>query len=220
MHSLVDLSHPLKDAMRAHPGILSPVIRPYRTREEMAAHYAPGVSFELTYVEMVTSIGTYVDSPAHRYADMADLASVPLERYVDLPGLVVDARQREHRSIGPDIFLGLPLSGKAVLVRTDWDRCWGEPAYWETSPFLTADACHLLVNEHAALVGVDFGNVDDREDLIRPAHTILLAAGLGLVENLRGLDQLPPEGFRFHAAPLAVQGGVAFPVRAYALVES
>jgi hypothetical protein len=34
------------------------------------------------------------------------------------------------------------------------------------------------------LVGVDCGNVDDTGDLSRPAHTVLLAAGIPIVENL------------------------------------
>ena len=52
-----------------------------------------------------------------------------------------------------------------------------------------------------------------------PAGTsTLLAQGIPIVENLRGLDQLPPEGFRFHAAPPMVGGLTSFPVRAYAIV--
>ena len=220
MRRVIDLSHPLEEGMTTHPGIPSPVIRPFLTCQDTTAHYAPGVSFEVTRLEMVTSIGTYVDAPAHRYEGLPDLASIPLERYVDLPGLVVDVRSQAGRAIGPKAFAGLPLVGRAVLVCTGWDAHWNTPAYLEPAPYLTAGACRLLVDEGAALVGADLLNVDDREDLSRPAHSLLLAAGLGLVENLRGLDQLPPEGFRFHAAPVAVRGGVAFPVRAYAVVGS
>lgn len=215
---ILDLTHPIYGGMLTHPGIPTPAIGPFTSREQASSHYASDVSFEMTRIEMVTSIGTYVDSPAHRFAGMPDLSEVPLERYVDLPGLVVDVRGIRTRGIGPEVFSELPLAGRAVLVRTGWDSRWDAPAYWEPSPFLTAHACRLLVRDGAALVGVDFGNVDDREDLTRPAHSLLLAAGLGVVENLRGLDGLPVEGFRFHAAPLAVRGGMAFPVRAYAVV--
>jgi kynurenine formamidase len=38
------------------------------------------------------------------------------------------------------------------------------------------------------------------------------------VEHLRGLEQLPPYGFRFFAVPPAVEGMGSFPVRACALV--
>ncbi|HEX9823763.1 MAG TPA: cyclase family protein, partial [Actinomycetota bacterium] len=46
----------------------------------------------------------------------------------------------------------------------------------------------------------------------------LLAAGIPIVENLRGLSGLPGSGFRFTAAPLAVVGGATMPVRAFAEV--
>jgi kynurenine formamidase len=36
---------------------------------------------------------------------------------------------------------------------------------------------------------------------------------------MTGLDQLPDSGFRFTAAPPAVQGMGTFPVRAFAVVD-
>ncbi len=219
MSRLVDLSHSVESGMTTHPGIPGPAVRPYRTRRELAPHYAPGVSFELTWLELVTSVGTYVDSPAHRHEGLADLSLLPLERYADLPGLVIDVRDRSERAIGPDVLHGREVAGRAVLFLSGWDSRWNTPAYWEDSPYLMAATCVLLVSQGAALVGVDFGNVDDRADLSRPAHSALLAAGLGLVENLRGLSLLPTERFRFHAVPLKLRGGTAMPVRAYAVVE-
>ncbi|MGA3561661.1 hypothetical protein [Melissospora conviva] len=53
----------------------------------------------------------------------------------------------------------------------------------------------------------------------RPAHSALLAAGIPIVEHVRGLDALPPEGFRFTAAPPMVAGMATFPVRAFAVVD-
>ena len=46
----------------------------------------------------------------------------------------------------------------------------------------------------------------------------LLAAGIPVVEHLTGLDRLPDNGFRFHAAPPRFAGMGTFPVRAYAVV--
>lgn len=68
-------------------------------------------------------------------------------------------------------------------------------------------------------MGIDSVNVDD-EDHARPAHSILLAAGIPIVEHLRGLDQLPTHGFRFHAAPPAIEDLGTFPVRAYAIIHT
>ena len=54
----------------------------------------------------------------------------------------------------------------------------------------------------------------------RPAHTVLLAAGIPIVEHLTGLEELPPTGARFTAAPPRVAGFGTFPVRAYASVPA
>ena len=50
------------------------------------------------------------------------------------------------------------------------------------------------------------------------ALCLLLAAGIPIVEHLTGLDQVPVQGFRFHAAPPRVEGMGTFPVRAFAIV--
>jgi kynurenine formamidase len=49
----------------------------------------------------------------------------------------------------------------------------------------------------ATLVGIDSYNIDDTADLSRPAHTILLGAGIPIVEHMSNLEQLPDSGFRF-----------------------
>jgi kynurenine formamidase len=113
----------------------------------------------------------------------------------------------------------LPLdsvAGRAVLVRAGWDRRWGTDAYWEPDPWLSPAALDLVVDGGAALVGVDWTNVDDTTDPARPAHTRLLGAGIPIVEHLRGLDQLPEDGFRFFAVPPRIVRGASFPVRAFA----
>ena len=110
------------------------------------------------------------------------------------------------------------MRGCAVLVRTGWDARWGSEEYWSDAPFLPAAVVERLIAVGVRLVGVDFGNVHDMEDLSRPAHTGLLAAGIPIVENLRGLERLPREGFVFSAPPVGIVGGASFPVRAFAEV--
>ena len=61
-------------------------------------------------------------------------------------------------------------------------------------------------------------NIDDTADGARPAHTLLLEAGIPIVEHLRNLAALPDAGFRFHCAPAPFHGVGSFPVRAYAVV--
>jgi arylformamidase len=64
-------------------------------------------------------------------------------------------------------------------------------------------------------VGIDSLNIDDTEDPARPAHTILLGAGLPVCEHMTSLARLRPQGGFLHAVPIAWVGGASFPVRAY-----
>jgi kynurenine formamidase len=113
------------------------------------------------------------------------------------------------------------VNDRAVLIETGWDRHWTTEAYASGEhPYVTLDAAEWLAAEGAALVGIDTINIDDTADPVRPAHTTLLAAGIPIVEHLTGLAQLPPDGFRFHAAPPAAEGMSSFTVRAYAVVGS
>jgi kynurenine formamidase len=113
----------------------------------------------------------------------------------------------------------LDVRGSAVLLHTGGDRDFGRPAYAVDAPYLTESGARWLVDHGAALVGIDAVNIDDVEgDRARPAHTVLLGAGIPVVEHLTGLDQLPPTGARFTAAPPRVADFGTFPVRAYAAV--
>ena len=66
-------------------------------------------------------------------------------------------------------------------------------------------------------MGIDAVNVDEMvERGERPAHTLLLGAGIPIVEHLTGLDAVPATGARFTAAPPRFAGVGTLPVRAYA----
>jgi kynurenine formamidase len=170
---------------------------------------------------MVVNTGTYLDAPFHRYAHGADVGLLALDRLADLEALVFDATEgggRRGRSVDEELFAGRPLAGRAVLVRTGWDAHWQTPRYFDGHPYLSRGAAELLASAGPALVGIDSLNIDDTADSVRPAHTLLLGAGIPIVEHLRGLDAVPETGARFHCVPAPFRGVGSFPVRAYAVV--
>lgn len=167
---------------------------------------------------MVGNTGTYIDSPFHRYAEGGDLASLDLADLVDVPAVVARLAGSDDRGIGQRALGSLDVRGHAVLLHTGWDRHWGSEAYGQPAPFLTADAARYLVDEGARLVGIDSVNIDDTVGSDRPAHSILLAAGIPIVEHLTGLREVPVAGARFTAVPAPVAGFGTFPVRAFARV--
>jgi kynurenine formamidase len=220
MPTIVDLSHPIVHGMITYPGLPAPVIADHLTREASREHYAPGTEFHIGRIEMVANTGTYLDTPAHRYADGTDLADTPLDRMVDLDGIVVDTVGRRASDLHDFDVLDLDVQGRAVLIRTDHSRRWGTDGYFRDHPYVTGDAASWLVEHGAALVGIDSLNIDDTSSGERPAHSTLLRAGVPIVEHLRNLDALPASGFRFSAAPVAVRGMGTFPVRAYAVLDA
>ncbi len=214
---LIDLSHGIVDGMITYRGLPAPRIGEHLTHEQSRKNYGPDTEFSFGKMELVSNTGTYLDSPYHRYRDREDVSQLPLERVANLPGLLVDAVGIS--SIGADHFAGLSLKGKAVLVRTGWDRRWRTEAYFTGHPFLTEAAAVRLRDEGAVLVGIDSLNIDSTQGGTRPVHSVLLEAGVLIVEHLCGLEQLVGEReFRFHAVPLAVAGMGSIPVRAYGVV--
>jgi len=215
----VELSHVISAGMTTYPGLPVPEITPHLTREASREVYAPGTEFAIDRLTMVGNTGTYLDSPFHRYPDGADLAGLPLERLADLPAVVVRTAGTGTRAVDVDALEGCAVAGRAVLLHTGGDAHWGTPQYAVDAPYLSGAGAQWLVEHGAVLVGIDAINIDDMIPAgERPAHTLLLAAGIPIVEHMTGLAELPPTGARFTAAPPRVSAFGTFPVRAYASV--
>ena len=217
---VVDLSHPIRAGLVTYPGLPAPTITPHLTREDSRAKYAPGTEFAMDVITMIGNTGTYLDSPFHRYAEGPDLAGLDLSTLVGLRAEVFhleDGWSAAERGIRPDVLADRDVRGAAVLLHTGWDRWFGRPEYGVGAPFLTREGAQWLIDAGAVLVGIDSLNIDDTESGgERPAHSLLLEAGVHVVEHLTHLGDLPPHGARFTAAPPAVEGFGTFPVRAFA----
>ena len=218
---LVELGHVIRAGMITYPGLPGPAIAPHLTREASRDRYAAGDRVR--------------DRPAH-----------PGRQHRDLPGRALPPLPRRRRpqlgSAGPDrrpARHGRPGGGHRSGVRSTsarWrrstsagGRCCCTRATTSGSArrptprgahFLTRAGAAWLAANGAALVGIDAINIDDIDDGSRPAHTLLLAAGIPVVEHLTGLGQLPPTGARFTAVPLRIEGFGTIPVRAFARLPS
>ncbi|TQJ30206.1 cyclase family protein [Microbacterium sp. SLBN-146] len=217
---IVDLSHPIRAGLVTYPGLPAPSITPHLTRAASRGAYAPGTEFAMDVITMIGNTGTYLDSPYHRYADGPDLAGLDLGTLVGLRAEVfhlADVSDAGARGIRAEAFENRDVRGAAVLLHTGWDRLFGTPEYGTDAPFLTREGAEWLIEAGAQLVGIDSVNIDDTQSGgERPAHSLLLAAGVHVVEHLTRLGDVPAQGARFTAAPPAVEGFGTFPVRAYA----
>lgn len=224
MGELVDLTHEFYDGMAGfrlenEDGSYTEYtaeIDPFLTHEESRPKFDGRCSFEVTEMRFQTSVGTYLDAPAHRFPGARDVAGIDLPELVN-EGVVVDVRDRDsYESVDQSV---LPsdrdLAGKAVLFDFGWDAYWGTEDYRDY-PYISESLVDRLVAADVALVGVDTINVDDDRNLDRPAHTKFLDDEILVVENLRGLDALHGRRFRFYAIPIKAADAVAMPVRAFA----
>ncbi|WP_018248790.1 cyclase family protein [Orenia marismortui] len=224
MFKFIDLSHYFEDNM---PGFkmknedgtytkYTAEIKPFLTHEESKPKYQGKASFEITEILFQTSLGTYLDSPYHRYPEGRDISEIKIDEVI-LSGVVIDVRgKNEFESIGVDIIPNdLKLEGKAVLFNFGWDKYWGEDKY-HSYPYISEELIEYLINEGVRLVGVDTLNIDSSRKMNRPAHTLLLKNEIFIVENLTGLEELHGEKFRFFAVPLKAKNVAALSIRAFA----
>src|SRR5262245_33871551 len=158
MTDLLDLSHPITADLPMFPGLPRPELEEFLSREASRTHYAGGTSFLIHRYHLIGNTGTYLDVPFHRHAAGDDLATLPLARTVDLPGVVLDCRSAVaagRMGATPEdlTVLGGPLTGAAVLLCAGWDRRWSEPSYLDpVKPFLTGEAAEALLAAGVALV--------------------------------------------------------------------
>jgi arylformamidase len=146
----------------------------------------------------------------HQPGNFADTPSLPSFPFTGLKALVFESVGPVRHQVSIP-FHDSQVRGAALLIHTGWDQRWGTEAYWEPGPVL---AEHLLFRMNRAgvrLAGVDFPVSGPS------AGTRLLTTGnVAIVENLRGLAQLPPVGVRFTVVPLATEQSGICAVDAFA----
>ena len=196
----------------------APVICDWLSRVDSRSKYEAGTEFQIGKIEMIANTGTYIDSPFHRYEDGIDISELPLDELADIECVVIRIDE-DVVSIGPDCFNEVDFRGKAVLVNTGWDRYWRTDQYFEAHPYLVEESARVIADRGAVIVGIDSYNIDSVSTGARPVHSLLLGAGIPIIEHMCNLDQVPDTGARLTAAPVAVKGMGSFPVRAFASVK-
>lgn len=183
--------------------------------------------------------GTHLDAPLHFYRPGQTAEQLPLEKLL-APGVRIDVRRqaqndRNYRLTREDVLafeqrVGAIRPGTIVLMQTGWSRFWpdrkeyfGDASPEDASrlefPGYGADAARFLVEERkVALLGVDTASIDYGRSQDFDVHRIAAARGVGGLENLTNLDQLPETGFIVIALPMKIAGGSGAPVRVIALV--
>ena len=201
----IDLSQPLYDGAPNCP------VHPSPSSTIAYDHADRGWRVEL--LTMVSHTGSHLDAPLHKIPGGKSITDYPLEAFAG-PARIADLRPIDPDApIGPDDLAG-PLSdlqpGEIVLLCTGWGDLRARTETWlRQSPFLTSEAAQWLVDRGVRGVGIDHYSIGgSREPVNSETHTVLLGAGVWIVEELR----FPPEALvlprpaKFMALPINLKG--------------
>ncbi len=203
---LIDLSHPMKDGMPVYPGD-----GPVRLEQE---RHLDQDGFNAWRLSLGLHAGTHVDTPLHMTPRSPLISNHPLERFSG-KATVVDIR-RKQIACPDDVEWDKVKPGGIILFCSGHDALFGTPTYFSSHPVLSDELGEMLALKKVGLVGLDMPSPDRHPFSV---HHCLFAAGICIVENLRGLHRLLRfESPRFAAFPLSIEAD-ASPVRAVAWVD-
>lgn len=205
---IIDISLAIGIQAPAWPGDPAPAVA--------AAHTFATSGWHTSVLTMSAHAGTHVDAPGHILPGAPLLEAFGLERFI-LPAVVADAGPGPLVGAGAVARSGL-RPGEALLLRTaNSARGLTDASGAMRTDFaaLSPEAARAAVDAGASLVGIDGPSADPYGGAV-PAHTILMRAGVLILENL-ALAGAPAGRHLLVCLPLDMPGLEASPVRAVLL---
>jgi len=174
--------------------------------------------WQTSYISMMAHEATHVDAPLHFIEGGASIEKVPLDCLIGR-GVLVDLSYKFGRgeaiTAGELEELGGEIGeGDIPVLRTDQTKKWGQPDFYETSPYLTGDACEWLIEKKVKANVFDFSIDSLAKD---PIHVILLSNEVYNIEYVTNLDKLKKTTFTVFALPLKLVGVEGAPARVIAI---
>ncbi len=214
---LVDLTRELGDGdqpHRAHPPVR---LVDVETHAATAPRFEPPcLGWASKLITVSDHAGTHVDAPVHFHPDGPTVENLGLDRCVG-PALVLDlgAGAASRAVTAADLSVAEARSGEPV---TD-EHILLLRARGASPTGLAASAVAWILERRPRAVGSNLASIDCSEDLTRPAHVGLLAAGIPIFDDLVNLEDIPTARCTFIGLPLRLRGATGSPVRAVAILE-
>lgn len=215
---IIDLSHPIVTGMPVYPG-----------DPEVATAPATSIAvdgFGVTALQLGTHSGTHVDAPSHSIEGGVAIDEIDPARLMGRARILrVSAGDGEMIGVAALEDQLRAWDGERIaLVHTGWDAHWGASRMLQ-HPAVSVELADALLALGVDVLGVDTLSPDlsdtasgDARD--EPAslavHERWLGTGGLIIENLRGLGDVPGETCELIALPLRLTGLDGSPVRAIA----
>ena len=230
---LVDLTHAFDDK-----AIYWPTAKPFTWEKESWGRNAQGDWYTAARYSASEHGGTHLDAPIHFGEGKQTIDQIPVDKFVG-PAVVIDvseavAKNRDYSLAPSDITAweakhGQIPAGSIVLVRTGWEKYWGDKlAYLGTAepgdtanlhfPGISKEAAVLLGERKVDAIGLDTPSLDHGPSKDFAAHRAFAAANVYGLENVDNLDRLPPVGATLIALPMKIKGGTGGPTRILAIL--
>ncbi|GGZ21226.1 cyclase family protein [Streptomyces poonensis] len=177
-----------------------------------------GVDRTFSTLHLFPHNGSHVESRFHFYPDGEKIDEVPLETFTGRACVADLSHKKDLEPVEADDLAGalqdVWTPGDRLLIRTGHpERHLGQDDYWDVAPFLTPSAAEWIVDNRAALVGMDCVT-EEPGDRRFPVHRRVLGASIPLLENLAGLHRVSERVTWLFALPVKVSDSEAAPVRA------
>lgn len=223
---VVDLTHPLYDAMPFWPGSV-----PFK--KTRLVDYDQG--YQLHKFEMGENTGTHVDAPSHFDEGNVAIDRLALQDLV-VPAVVIDVKDKvadnpDYQLTDADIrnweaANGAIPAGALVILNTGWNKRFGDPEAYVNAdannvmhfPGYHPDSAAVLIERGIVGVGIDTMSIDFGGSGDFAFHNAMLKAGNYQIENMANLDALPTRGATVIVGVLPVKDGSQAQARILALL--
>jgi arylformamidase len=210
--TIYDISLSISPNLPTWPGDPGLILEQYESIDK-------GALYNATQMSSSVHLGTHVDAPRHFLNDGPTVEQLLLEVltgpcYVtQLPDGIeaITSEVLDRTEITSDM--------KRVLFGTSNSHYWakGESKFQTDFVAITEDGAEWLVERGVQLVGIDYLSVAPYDESI-PTHTVLLKAGVIIVEGLN-LSKIMRGFYDLYCLPLKIAGSDGAPARAI-LVQS
>ena len=204
-HRIYDVSLLIHPGMPVWPG------NPQVAKDVVKA-IARGGSSNVSLLHIGTHTATHVDAPRHFIEGASGVDRLEPEvllgkaRLFQLPDVHhIDRRVLEKLDMKDITRLLLGTRNSTLLKQQELDLDYA---------FVSEDAARYLVETGIKLVGIDYLSIEEYQKEGRPAHNILLGAGVVIIEGL-DLTGIPTGDYELLCLPLKLKDSDGAPARVF-----
>jgi arylformamidase len=208
---IIDLTREIRGDTKVFPG--SPLPK-FITWTKMDVH-----QYHSEVIFMSTHTGTHMDAPSHFVNEFSSIDKIAISRFISSAILIRVKKGLDQLITKSDIMASNARIGPAesIVFSTSWEDEIDNDYYFSHSPGLSEDAANYLTEKNVNAVCIDSPSIDRGTDNNFPAHKILLANEVLVVENLCNLKKIHHQYFTLIMMPLKFSGASGSPVRAVAV---